>query len=430
MLEDGYLKLDCLKIILGYKLKDEYDSSPTLPLYCSNYQKLNRLTKRKYTPIYSIGFDDLDNFLMVNETTGDSMRIFMLTTCGHCVLCEASKSRKMQYRCILESSVHSNPPMFVTLTYDEQYYPHAYDKDMKFVTHELQKFHKRLRKLMWSEGQPTDFKYLIVNEYGTQRKRLHYHAMYFGLHNCNYVPILNVHSDKQRFKYIYKFADLLRRAWPQGFVQCEVARDPSGKYVAKYLGKQNSKSLKSKFFGKEAIMQKLQEIRKYPRETNFSILHPLTGKTYDIPIMRYVSDLAYPTLCRQLPVDFRRKLLLFYQYGMQLYEHCKYRIDLQDIFTQVNFALTRYWRIIQLCGFHETDVTADIYDVHFNFSKFDELFQELNQYDVDIETIEYLKGLRDEHVLYSNMDDYDITITAYKALKESARLYRMEKDIQ
>nr|DAQ74551.1 MAG TPA: Replication associated protein [Microviridae sp.] len=187
LIENGYLMLPCLKIILGYRLKDDFTPSPTLPQYCNNYQTLSKEKKHRYTPIYSISPDDLDNYIMINETTGDVERIFMLTSCGHCVLCDASKSRKMQYRCILESSVHANPPMFVTLTYDNENYPQD-DKDLKGITRELQLFHKRLRKYLADHDQPTDFKYFVVSEYGSQRKRLHYHGLYFGLHNCNYVP--------------------------------------------------------------------------------------------------------------------------------------------------------------------------------------------------------------------------------------------------
>ena len=187
LIEEGYLRLDCLKIILGYKLKDEFVPSPTLPQYINNYQSLSREQKHCYTPIYSINPEDLDNYIMVNEDTGDFERIFMLTTCGHCVLCEASKSRKLQYRCILESSTHPLPPMFVTLTYDNENYP-LDDRDLKAITRELQTFHKRLRKYLHKSEQPTDFKYCVVSEYGSKRKRLHYHGLYFGLHNSNYVP--------------------------------------------------------------------------------------------------------------------------------------------------------------------------------------------------------------------------------------------------
>lgn len=187
MINDGYLKADCLKIILGYKLKDEYTPSPTLSLYCGNYQNLNKDQRRYYTPVYSIQPEELDNYIMVNESTGDAVRIFMLTRCGHCCLCDESRANNMQYRCVLEASVHPNPPMFLTLTYDNENYP-VDDKDLKAITRDLQLFNKRLRKYLWKSGQSTDFKYFLVSEYGKQYKRLHFHGLYFGLHNSNYVP--------------------------------------------------------------------------------------------------------------------------------------------------------------------------------------------------------------------------------------------------
>ena len=209
MMEDGFLKCECLKIILGYKLKHEFSPSPTLPQFCSNYQALSKEEKRYYTPIYSINPEELDNFIMINDMTGEFVRVFMLTRCGHCCLCDESRVNNMQYRCVLEASTHPNPPMFLTFTYDNKNYPED-DKDLKGITRELQLFHKRLRKYLFKSGQETNFKYFIVSEYGKLRKRLHFHALYFGLHNCNYVPILNEWSDKEQFKYIYRFNDICR----------------------------------------------------------------------------------------------------------------------------------------------------------------------------------------------------------------------------
>lgn len=196
------------------------------------------------------------------------------------------------------------------------------------------------------------------------------------------------------------------------------------------MGKQNSKALKSKFFGKEAIMRKLEEIRKYPRETNFSILNPLNNKTYDIPIVNYVSGIAYPSVARQIPVEFRRTLQRFVQYGLELYTSEYFKNTYPFLYTDVGQALRKFWKVIQLCGFDYTDVTVDIYDPCYNYEKFMELYVELIHYKIDIEQLEYLKGLHDEHVIYSNISDFDIQITAYKAIRNHADLLRLEKDTQ
>jgi hypothetical protein len=104
-----------------------------------------------------------------------------------------------------EASLHDSN-QFLTLTYDEEHYPH----DQSLSVHELQKFFKRARK----PGRK--FRYFACGEYGDRSGRAHYHALIFG---CAF-------SD-----------DELRGLWRFGFTYTGAVTFESASYVARYCTK-------------------------------------------------------------------------------------------------------------------------------------------------------------------------------------------------
>lgn len=66
---------------------------------------------------------------------------------------------------------------FVTLTYDTDHVPISKNGFMTLLKTDLQKFFKRLRKL---HDKNTKIKYYAAGEYGTGKKRPHYHIILFN----------------------------------------------------------------------------------------------------------------------------------------------------------------------------------------------------------------------------------------------------------
>ena len=169
--------------LLNKSVKPTKDLSPTLFRRPENWQEIKHL----YHPVYKISEKDALQYSLLNPYTGDVKPLFLVVKCSQCDLCVSAKKQKVSDRLILESLQHDNPPMFVRLSFDREHYP-VDDHDLKEHTRPIQLFHKRLRKYMDAAGMNTDFKYFVTSEYGSKRGRLHYHALYYGLHNLNYIP--------------------------------------------------------------------------------------------------------------------------------------------------------------------------------------------------------------------------------------------------
>lgn len=97
--------------------------------------------------------------------------------CGNCVQCRIARSREWAVRCLNESLywAHSS---FVTLTYNDDNLP----DNGSLCKDDLQKFVKRLRKSLSSDGRK--IKYFASGEYGEKTHRPHYHLIVFGMEAC------------------------------------------------------------------------------------------------------------------------------------------------------------------------------------------------------------------------------------------------------
>lgn len=95
--------------------------------------------------------------------------------CGRCPNCIERRVNEWILRLKTEE-LQSSSSYFITLTYDTDHVPITKNGYMTLEKTDLQKFWKRLRKL-----QPDHkVKYYAVGEYGTIRKRPHYHAIVFN----------------------------------------------------------------------------------------------------------------------------------------------------------------------------------------------------------------------------------------------------------
>jgi hypothetical protein len=96
--------------------------------------------------------------------------------CGKCPPCKKRRTSGWSFRLVKEGE-RSLSALFITLTYDTEFVPITNNGYMTLDLKDLQKFFKRLRKLTNEK-----LKYYAVGEYGSTKKRPHYHII---LYNAN-----------------------------------------------------------------------------------------------------------------------------------------------------------------------------------------------------------------------------------------------------
>lgn len=212
--------------------------------------------------------------------------------CGKCLNCKRNRVNKWSFRLMEELKVSYNPK-FVTLTYDTEYVPITEKGFMTLRKNELQSFFKRLRyyekqrRIISSDqlGIVTSggnlypdypIKYYAVGEYGTKRKRPHYHIIIFNVVNTD-----NIYS-----------------AWTFGGIHIDEVNnntiDYTLKYIMKFNGGHNFKafdgekefSLMSKHLGKSWLSK---EVVDYYRK-NLDVNYMVVSKGYKIPMSKYYRD--------------------------------------------------------------------------------------------------------------------------------------------
>lgn len=226
---------------------------------------------------------------------------------------------------------------------------------------------------------------------------------------------------------ILRITDILRRVWQKGFVKVEVARDPSGKYISKYISKQSFfKVLKSKFYGRPSD-DKIAELRRYPKLFELSIFNSKTGKSYNIPVVDYLSTLSYPSVCRSISSDFRSRLIEF----NELYNLIKSRITPEH--PEYLRFISRYREFVfisHFLGYRNPVSTINCTSLPDLLALYKFVYVILKSFDYDFSTVIHYKHLRDEHILYSNSFVYETDLKSYSVILENARLTRLEKDGQ
>lgn len=186
--------------------------------------------------------------------------------CGKCLGCRMAHNREWSIRILheMESWDYSS---FVTLTYAPDYLP----IDNELVKAHLQLFIKRLRQSML----PRKLKYFACGEYGKLMGRPHYHLIIFGIGP--------------------KEDELIREAWPNGFIYMGTVTFESAQYVTGYIYDKISGQIAASFghkvkpfqlcsqgMGKEWLMKNKEDVL-----YNFGVRH--RGKIMSMP--RYYTKL-------------------------------------------------------------------------------------------------------------------------------------------
>lgn len=156
--------------------------------------------------------------------------------CGRCFLCLDNKRRQWVNRLIAET--FDNVASFLTLTIDDRYYDDIFYDDKGAI----QRFIKRFRISCQRSGKfLPKFKYFVVNEYGHNTSRLHFHAIFFGVDLLRDPFFDSYCATSKRDSHGRVFpifsSRFISSLWRYGFNAVDRCTDRSVRYVAKYVSK-------------------------------------------------------------------------------------------------------------------------------------------------------------------------------------------------
>jgi hypothetical protein len=140
--------------------------------------------------------------------------------CGKCAPCRQKRVAGWSAR-MLKEDKHSLMSFFVTLTYSTDHVMFCPNGRLTLWPSHLTSYWKMLRK-NWPK---TKFKYYACGEYGSNKKRPHYHAIIFIKHT-NLKPIEIVKG--------------LEKYWPHGDIFIGTCTGESVAYTLKYISKKGS----------------------------------------------------------------------------------------------------------------------------------------------------------------------------------------------
>lgn len=223
--------------------------------------------------------------------------------CGKCMHCRFNKAREWTNRIMLETLVHEEST-FVTLTYHDDFLP----CDGSLIPKEMTDFIKRLRARI----EPIKIRYFGVGEYGEKSERPHYHLIIFGIGP--------------------QYEEVIRKAWPYGFVMAGDVTRGSARYCTGYVVKGWRESL---YEGKEKLNGRHPEFMRCSKMGGglgygavLQIAEKLKGKKLDrvvrevrigrkkYPLGRYLTD----KLADLLEYDFNKREMEYYEFQKGIFD--------------------------------------------------------------------------------------------------------------
>lgn len=406
-----YVKIPAIRINNGFKLKNP-QKFPKLPKHLKQITytytdekgniKLMQHNRDLYKRVYTIEYDQVKDFLLVNPETGEAIELFMQVSCNHCLLCNAQKRYKLATRSLLHYKQTESTPMFITLTYAQE----PKDKyNLDLHTREIQLFNKRLRKNL--EKYDFKYKYIFVSEYGDLRNRLHYHGLIFNVPEKlkKQVP---VKRSIYGVDYLPLFSLIVNKSWKKGFVKVEEAKDKTGKYVAKYIGKserQKTKVLKSIRLGKEVIEPLVDDLRDSPSTSK--ILIEIDGKIEKIPYFDWINDMVFPSLSKQLDKEFRDSI---FKLECIFRKHDNYDLIYQILKGEYEQNYQCFARLLDFQDIEFENIKKNSIDV----TETKPLLNKLKKYDYQIDKVTYINNQRNKHIQLTNVTkEIDTNLKAY-----------------
>lgn len=267
----------------------------------STYYPIDCIT----VPFASLTPDSLCNYLAITPD-GEVVPIFMAVPCGKCLECIESKRSQIRVRMYLEQMSHDVPPIFVTLTYNNENLP-ADGVSREDVKKFLNRFHLYLGRA----GRSTYFRHVFFSEYGSLNGRPHYHGIIFG------------HSVEDTYKDKMEFFDILEKAWGKGYVRFDIVHSRAFGYVSKYIGKDSflddrlgrnpnfwTASRRDGGLGSGIVTtDAFLELCSTPHFPTVNL--PCEGKIYTVTLPAYIRDKVLPPLRKYISREIRDAYIQF-----------------------------------------------------------------------------------------------------------------------
>lgn len=174
----------------------------------------------------------------------------MQVPCGFCIGCVLERRQMWSLRCRHEASCWDHN-VFLTLTYDDK---HLDWKGSLDPTHPRLFLRYLRRHLSGVESAPGSerkpIRFFGCGEYGSQRKRAHYHLLLFNVR----LP------DRESYGQRTYTSGLVSRLWKYGSHLCGDVTGASAAYVAGYT---------------------LKKVQAIDRERQYGVVHPETGEWHE-----------------------------------------------------------------------------------------------------------------------------------------------------
>lgn len=200
----------------------------------------------------TIRYDDYYGFLWtpIPFSREQLKKGYFPAPCGHCIGCDMDYANRWRDRMVLESLNHKNT-WFVTLTYNDDNIVVSNSNIPTLVKQDAQQWQKRVRDHQLRKTQCDILKYTdeetgeektkyktarfwTVGEYGTARKRPHYHSIVFGLNlpegDLEFCGTSHAGYPLYRSKFF-------EGTWDKGYVTVSRADKGTIGYCARYTAK-------------------------------------------------------------------------------------------------------------------------------------------------------------------------------------------------
>jgi hypothetical protein len=202
--------------------------------------------------------------------------------CGKCVRCKERTMNEWIFRLVQEDRRHLVAD-FLTLTYNTETVPITKNGFMTLFPRHFTLFMKRLRKNTGQRG----IKYFACGEYGSKRKRPHYHAIIWS----------NIFGKESYENAWRNFNEDLNSKIPMGQVHVGSVSTGSIAYVCKYMDKPNQVGLHKRD-------DRIKEFRRMSQGLGENYLTPAVikyhqknldklytvHKGYKVPLSKYYRD--------------------------------------------------------------------------------------------------------------------------------------------
>lgn len=310
----------------------------------------------KYNHVQNI--DDVESSYILDTDSGECFPLYYVVPCGKCVLCQQKKVQDWQCRAMCESNTSTSIPFFITLTFNNEHLPDSLSVDKK----DVQNFLKRFRSYLDYNNIVHSIRYVACGEYGSQKKRPHYHLILWN------VP----------FKTSYDALKAVEKCWDKGF--CYVTPCDSGciSYVMKYVKKSRSApdGREPVFFlasRKNAIGRQWLEENKLWIIQNmslyFEIRDPFNNEIKRFGLPQYFIRKLYPSISTLVPKEVRDA----YRRMCEIHETFKkysdwYNVDPRVYYLQYKFSFLPCYSYFNIDGIRKLgkQVTDEFVDSLFN----------------------------------------------------------------